>query len=61
MLILKPFFERIGLGFLSGESGKQERPGNKAFLSAGLGTFSYIIESSSAKMQPMAQISMGSP
>jgi len=49
------------VGFLAGESGKHDLPGNNGCLSMKVGAFSRIIPKSSAKMHPTAQISMPGP
>ena len=54
-----PFLYSVG--FLAGERGKHDLPGNKGCLSMKVGAFSRIIPSSSAKMQPTAQISIPGP
>lgn len=49
------------VGFLAGLRGKQDLPGNRGVLYKMLGAFSFIIPMSSAKIQPMAQMSIPGP
>ena len=52
---------RCSVGFLAGESGKHDFPGNKGYLSINVGAFSRIMPKSSAKMHPTAQMSIPGP
>jgi hypothetical protein len=51
----------FGVGYVSGDRGKHDVPGKRGFLSAKVGAFSFNIVSNSAKIQPIDQISIGSP
>jgi hypothetical protein len=52
---------RYSVGFLSGDRGKHDLPGNRGFLSMKVGAFSFIMPSNSAKMQPTDQVSIAGP
>lgn len=59
MFVGNPFFFCVGSDV--GDKGKHDCPGKSGLLSKKVGAFSFIMDNSSAKIQPTDQISIASP